>query len=113
MGTNKPISKNGKQRTCIDLILTGRNITAQEALQLNLVKNVVPDNKVLNEAQSLADQLIHSLPPFAAKAIKAVIYEASREPSPRKVFDIENTHVYEILTQINLKSWLKEYLNKK
>jgi enoyl-CoA hydratase len=97
----------------VDLLLTGRNITAQEALQYNLVKNVVPENKVLDEALNLADQLIRNLPPFAAKAIKAVLYEASRETSPRIVFDIENTHAYEILAQINLRSWLKKYLSKK
>lgn len=97
----------------IDLLLTGRNITAKEALQFNLVKNVVPDDKLMEEALKLADQVISNLPPFAAKAIKAVVYEASRETDPRKVFDIENTHIYEILTQINLQAWLKEYLSKK
>lgn len=97
----------------IDLLLTGRNITAQEAFQINLVKSVVPDHKVLDEALKLANQIINNLPAFAAKEIKAVLYEASRETDPRKVFDIENKHAYEILNQINLKSWLKEYLRKK
>jgi len=97
----------------LDLLLTGRNITAREALQYNLVKSVVADEKVLEEALNLADQVNKNLPPFAAKAIKSVLYEASRETSPRKVFDIENRHIWEILNQINLKAWLKEYLEKK
>ncbi len=97
----------------LDLLLTGRNITAQEALKINLVKTVVPDEKVMEEALKLADQIISNIPPFAARAIKTVLYEAYRETSPRKVFDIENRNAYEILTQIDLKSWLKEYLSKK
>ncbi|MFB0563913.1 MAG: enoyl-CoA hydratase/isomerase family protein [Candidatus Lokiarchaeia archaeon] len=97
----------------LDLILTGRNITAHEALQINLVKSVVPTEKVLDEALKLANLIINNLPSFAPKPIKAVLYEASRETSPKKVFDIENKYIYEILTQIDLKSWLKEYLSKK
>jgi len=77
------------------------------------VKTVVPDERVMEEALKLADQIISNIPPFAARAIKTVLYEAYRETSPRKVFDIENRNAYEILTQIDLKSWLKEYLGKK
>lgn len=97
----------------LELILTARNIDAQEALEMNLVKTVVPTKNVLDEALKVADTIIKNLPPFAPKGIKEVVYNASREISPRKVFDIENKVIYETVTKIDLKSWLKEYMSKK
>lgn len=42
----------------MDVILTGRPVGAQEALQMGLANRVVPDGKALDEAISIAKQLI-------------------------------------------------------
>ncbi len=97
----------------LDLLLTGRNIDAAEALGMNIVGCVVPDEKVLDEASALAERVIRNVPPFAPRNIKAILYEASRETSPRKIFDIENKYIAETVSGIDLASWLKEYLGRK
>lgn len=96
----------------LDLLLTGRNIDAAEAQQMNIVKSVVPDEKVLDEACVLAADISRNIPSFAPRSIKAILYEASRETSPRKIFDIENKYIAETVSKIDLASWMKDYLNK-
>jgi enoyl-CoA hydratase/carnithine racemase len=97
----------------LDLLLTGRNIDAEEALRINLVKKVVPDVCVMEEAFLLAENIIDNIPSFAPGNIKAILYEASRETSPRKIFDIENRYIAETVSRIDLESWVREYLGKK
>jgi enoyl-CoA hydratase/carnithine racemase len=97
----------------LDLLLTGRNIDAAEALKMNIVRDVVPNEKVLDEAHTLADDIIRNIPAFAPRNIKAILYEASRETSPRKIFDIENRYIAETVSGIDLASWVKDYLDSK
>jgi enoyl-CoA hydratase len=96
----------------LDLLLTGRNIDAAEALRMNIVRSVVPDDRVLDEARALAAQIIESIPSFAPGSIKAILYEASRETSPRKIFDIENRYIAETVSRIDLESWIQDYLDR-
>lgn len=96
----------------LDLLLTGRNITAGEGLGMNLLKSVVPDGRVMQEALALAEHITENIPPFAPGSIKAILYEASRETSPRKIFDIENRYLAETVSRIDLESWVKAYLDR-
>lgn len=96
----------------LDLLLTGRNIGAEEALRINLVRSVVPDGRVLDEAFLLADLIIRNVPPFAPRNIKAILYEAARETSSRKIFDIENRYIAETVSKMDLASWVRDYLGK-
>jgi hypothetical protein len=67
---------------------------------------------VLDEARLLAEQIIENVPSFAPRSIKAILYEASRETSPRRIFDIENKYIAETVSKIDLESWVKNYLDK-
>ncbi|MFD0813958.1 crotonase/enoyl-CoA hydratase family protein [Amycolatopsis umgeniensis] len=51
-----------------DLLLTGRHITAAEALEIGLIGHVVPDGKALDKAMELAG-LIAANGPLAVRAI--------------------------------------------
>ncbi len=55
-----------------DLLLTGRHITAREALGVGLVGHVVPDGTALDRARELADQICAN-GPLAVQAILRTI----------------------------------------
>lgn len=73
-GTQRLTRAAGKARA-MDLILTGRRITAEEALGMGLVSRVVPDGAVLEEAKKVAQE-IASRPPIAVRLAKAAILKA-------------------------------------
>ena len=58
-----------------DLLLTGRHITAAEALQYGLIGYVVPDGTALDKALEIAD-VINNNGPLAVQAILKTIREA-------------------------------------
>jgi enoyl-CoA hydratase len=57
-----------------DLLLTGRHITAAEALAIGLIGHVVPDGQALGKALEIAD-MIAANGPVAVRAILRVIRE--------------------------------------
>jgi enoyl-CoA hydratase len=62
-----------------DLLLTGRHITAAEALSMGLVGHVVPDGQALAKAMELAE-LVASNGPLAVQAILRTIRETEGMP---------------------------------
>ena len=58
----------------MDLLLTAREVTAEEALRIGLIGRVVPDGKALDEALSIAE-VICANGPLAVEAIKRSVRE--------------------------------------
>lgn len=63
----------------MDLLLTGRHITAEEALRIGLVGRVVPDGQALAEAKIVAEQIAAN-GPLAVQAIKRSVIETEGLP---------------------------------
>jgi enoyl-CoA hydratase len=63
----------------MDLLLTGRHITADEALRIGLIGRVVPDGQALAEARKIADQIAAN-GPLAVQAIKRSVIETEGLP---------------------------------
>jgi enoyl-CoA hydratase len=62
-----------------DLLLTGRHITAAEALSIGLIGHVVPDGQALPRALEIAEQIAAN-GPVAVRAILRVIRETEGMP---------------------------------
>ncbi len=73
-GTQRLTKVVGKALS-MEMNLTGRRLTAREALAFGLVNRVVPVESYLSEAKKLA-HCIASLPPLAAQAAKASVRHA-------------------------------------
>jgi enoyl-CoA hydratase len=63
----------------MDLLLTGRHITAEEALRIGLIGRVVPDGQALAEARKVAEQIAAN-GPLAVQAIKRSVIETEGLP---------------------------------
>lgn len=63
----------------MDLLLTGRTITADEALSYGLIGRVVPDGEALAEAKRIATQIAEN-GPLAVQAIKRSVQETDGLP---------------------------------
>jgi enoyl-CoA hydratase len=63
----------------MDLLLTGRHITADEALRIGLIGRVVPDGQALAESRKIADQIAAN-GPLAVQAIKRSVIETEGLP---------------------------------
>jgi enoyl-CoA hydratase/carnithine racemase len=59
----------------LDLLLSGRTITAEEAAELGLVNRVIPGERLLDEACAYARELATFCSPLAMAAIKRQIYD--------------------------------------
>ena len=75
-GTSRLPKRIGKQKA-MDLILTGRHISAQEACQIGLIARVVPKLSLQEEVEKTARRIAANSP-LAVQASKAVVaYEES------------------------------------
>jgi enoyl-CoA hydratase len=77
-GTQRLVRAVGKS-VAMDIVLSGRMITATEALAFGLVARVVPDEDVLSTAHSVAEK-VASMPPTAAALAKEAVLAAYEVP---------------------------------
>ena len=69
----------------LDLLLTGRQITAQEALQIGLVTRVVPPADLMTEAKRLATEL-STKAPIAVQYILEAVNRGLEQPFDKAAF---------------------------
>jgi enoyl-CoA hydratase len=65
----------------MDILLTGRFVPAEEALQMGLINKVVPKGDALKEARAYADMIAENAP-LSVKAIKRSVKETEGLPEP-------------------------------
>jgi enoyl-CoA hydratase/carnithine racemase len=84
----------------LELLFTGRVISAKEALDIGLVNRVVPHERLMEETMSLAKE-IAGKPPLALRMIKRAVYQAQRS-------DLRS-HLDYISSQLGLLSETKDH----
>lgn len=80
----------------LDMILTGRAVSAPEALQMGLITRVVPTGDARRVAEELAGQLA-ALPQTCLRSDRAALYEAQGRPE-EEAMRIEFRHGMDALT---------------
>ncbi|RYE41467.1 MAG: enoyl-CoA hydratase [Hyphomicrobiales bacterium] len=77
-GTHRLVKMAGRQRA-LRLLLTGDRFDAEQAHQLGIVSEIVPDGTALDRATALAEQLL-ALPPLSLQLIKELARNAEDAP---------------------------------
>jgi enoyl-CoA hydratase/carnithine racemase len=71
-GATQTLPRAIGQAKALDMLLTGRRINAEEALEARLINKIVPREKLLQTAESLAN-IIASFSPAAVRAAKQAV----------------------------------------
>ena len=109
-GTQRLARILGKHKA-MELVLTGRTLTAREALQMGLVNRVVSDGSCLEEARKLAIE-ISEKSPLAVKLAKEAILKA-QECSLREGIEFERKCFFLLLSSEDQKEGMNAFLEKR
>lgn len=78
-GALQRLARDLPLKDAMRLILTGSNISAQEALRISLVNEVVPHEQLMEAAFALADEIL-ACAPLAVQASKQVMLQSLDQP---------------------------------
>ena len=109
-GTQRLTRALGKARA-MEMILTGRNLTAREAYEHGLVSRIVAREEVLSAALSLASE-IAALPPLAVRAAKESVnraYELSLEAG----LEFERRNFFMLFASDDQKEGMAAFIEKR
>lgn len=109
-GTQRLIRAVGKA-CAMDMILTGRMITAREALAMGLVSRVVPRENCVDQALGICRELCHQ-PPLALRSAKAAVRQAE-QVSLRDGLTLERQVYYMLFGTDDQKEGMRAYLEKR
>jgi enoyl-CoA hydratase len=109
-GTQRMTKAIGKART-MDIVLTGRNFTAQEAFDLGLVSRIVPAAEWLDGAINMAKE-IASMPAIAVREGKEAILK-SFDLSIEMGLEFERKNFYLLLTTDDAREGMKAFMEKR
>jgi enoyl-CoA hydratase len=109
-GTQRLTRAVGKARA-MELVLTGRTLTAYEAERFGLVNRVVPVEVLADEALSLASE-IASKPPISARLAKSAVLKAF-ETSLEEGLDFERSCLTLVLQTDDAREGMAAFLEKR
>jgi enoyl-CoA hydratase len=109
-GTQRMTKAIGKART-MDLVLTGRNFTAQEAFEMGLVSRIVPAAEWLDGAIAMAKE-IASMPAIAVREGKEAVLK-SFDLSIEMGLEFERKNFYLLLTTDDAREGMKAFMEKR
>ena len=109
-GTQRLIRAVGKYKA-MEMILTGKPITANEAYRVGLVNRVVPAESLLDETKKMANE-IASKPPISIRAAKEAILKA-QDTALEVGLDFERKSFYMLFATEDGKEGMKAFLEKR
>lgn len=109
-GTQRLTRAVGKVRA-MEMILTGKFISADEALQAGLINKIVPVELYLEEAIRLASEVAR-MPPLAVKMAKEAVLKAF-EASLEEGLAYERKNFYMLFSSMDQKEGMKAFIEKR
>jgi 2-(1,2-epoxy-1,2-dihydrophenyl)acetyl-CoA isomerase len=100
----------GLRRT-MELALTNRTLTAREAEAIGLVTRVAPDDQLIAQAQSLANEFAHG-PTRAYGGVKRLLYGGSTHPLCEQM-ELENESIVELARSADAREGVNAFLAKR
>jgi len=109
-GTQRLTRAVGKYKA-MEMILTGKSISADEALRVGLVNRIVPVASLLEEAKRIATE-IASKPPLAIRAAKQAVLRA-QDTTIEVGIELERKAFYTLFATEDGKEGMKAFLEKR
>ena len=109
-GTQRLPRTVGKYKA-MEMILTGRSISAEEAYRLGLVNRVVPAESLMDEAKKLAAD-IASKPPISIRSAKEAILKA-HDTTVEVGLEFERKAFYMLFATEDAKEGMRAFLEKR
>jgi enoyl-CoA hydratase len=109
-GTQRLTRALGKARA-MEIVLTGRPITAREAYALGLVNRVVPVEAYLDEAKALARE-IATKPPLAVQLAKDAVLKAF-DTTIEQGLDYERKNFYLLFASEDMREGMAAFIEKR
>ncbi|HYB85065.1 MAG TPA: enoyl-CoA hydratase-related protein, partial [archaeon] len=109
-GTQRLTRAVGKYKA-MEMILTGRSISAEEAYRVGLVNRVVPSESLMEEAKKLASD-IASKPPISIRSAKEAILKA-QDTSLEVGLEFERKAFYMLFATEDGKEGMRAFLEKR
>lgn len=102
------------QKVALHAILTGRNISAEEAKTWGLVNEVVPHDQVMEAALALAEEIIENAP-LSIKASKSIVYEGldTTLNFPATAWSINEQYATEVFNSEDAKEGPRAFAEKR
>ena len=97
----------------LDLLLTGRIISAKEALEIGLVNKVYSDDEVMQKAREFAKELMENCAPVAITLTRRMVWQFLLETDPINVERINHTYFFWSTATKDCVEGIKAFLEKR
>jgi len=109
-GTQRLTRAVGKHKA-MEMILTGKPISAEQALRIGLINRIVPPESLMKEARKIAEE-IASKPPISVLAAKDAILKA-HDTAMETGLEYERKVFYMLFATEDAKEGMKAFLEKR
>jgi cyclohexa-1,5-dienecarbonyl-CoA hydratase len=99
-------------RAALDLILTGRTISAREAQALGIVSRVVPDAELADSVGKLLAEL-RAISPAIAQLTRRALRKTSRDEFEGELSAVEQVYLDELMQTEDAKEGIRAFLEKR
>lgn len=99
-------------RAALDLILSGRTVSAAEAQRIGIVTRVVPDNELDRAVSSLVDDLCKLSPSVLALA-RGVLWSSDGFDFERSLQSVEDFYLRELMNTHDANEGIRAFLEKR